>query len=71
MIKRCNQMMYKTEELLKLSNNRYKTTIQIANRAKRKKYEDIDIIDNSLVKPIVRTILEMVDEIIQPEIIEH
>ena len=27
---------YKTEELLNISSNRYKVTVQIANRAKRK-----------------------------------
>nr|QCI08611.1 putative DNA-directed RNA polymerase subunit omega [Spermothamnion repens] len=60
---------YKTEELLELANNRYKITVQVANRAKRRKYEDIDIIDDPLNKPIIKAILEMVDEIIQPEIL--
>lgn len=64
-----NQIIYKTEELLEVSNNRYRVTVQIANRAKRRKYEDIDIVEDPLVKPIIRAILEMVDEITQPEII--
>ena len=64
-----NQVIYKTEELLNVSNNRYRVTVQIANRAKRRKYEDIDIVEDPLVKPIIRAILEMVDEITQPEII--
>nr|YP_010903229.1 DNA directed RNA polymerase subunit omega [Hypnea cornuta]WCH55682.1 DNA directed RNA polymerase subunit omega [Hypnea cornuta] len=64
-----SQIIYKTEELLELSNNRYRMTIQIANRAKRKKYEDIETIENPLIKPIIRAILEMLDEITQPEII--
>nr|QVY58444.1 DNA-directed RNA polymerase omega subunit [Kappaphycus striatus] len=64
-----NEVIYKTEELLEISHNRYKITVQVANRAKRRKYEDIDIIEDPLVKPIIRAILEMVDEIIQPEII--
>nr|ARW64926.1 putative DNA-directed RNA polymerase subunit omega [Polysiphonia sertularioides] len=61
---------YKTEELLEIVNNRYKITIQVANRAKRKKYEDIDIIDDAINKPIIKAIIEMVDEIIEPEILE-
>nr|YP_009654324.1 putative DNA-directed RNA polymerase subunit omega [Pleurostichidium falkenbergii]QCH39611.1 putative DNA-directed RNA polymerase subunit omega [Pleurostichidium falkenbergii] len=61
---------YKTEELLELANNRYKTTIQVANRAKRKKYEDIDIIDDPINKPIIKAIVEMIDEITQPEILD-
>nr|QCI05053.1 putative DNA-directed RNA polymerase subunit omega [Callithamnion tetricum] len=63
------QIRYKTEELLLVAQNRYKVTIQVANRAKRRKYEDIDIIDDPLNKPIIRAILEMVDEITQSEII--
>nr|YP_010952178.1 DNA-directed RNA polymerase omega subunit [Gloiopeltis furcata]WMP13847.1 DNA-directed RNA polymerase omega subunit [Gloiopeltis furcata] len=66
-----NQVTYKTEELLNLSSNRYKITIQVANRAKRRKYEDVDIIEDPLIKPIIRAILEMVDEITQPEIINN
>nr|YP_010197742.1 DNA-directed RNA polymerase omega chain [Gracilaria isabellana]UAD86158.1 DNA-directed RNA polymerase omega chain [Gracilaria isabellana]UAD87763.1 DNA-directed RNA polymerase omega chain [Gracilaria textorii] len=64
-----HEVIYRTEELLNISDNRYKITIQIANRAKRKKYEDLDIIDDPNIKPIIRSILEMVDEIKQPEII--
>nr|UAD87152.1 DNA-directed RNA polymerase omega chain [Gracilaria pacifica] len=64
-----HEVIYRTEELLNISDNRYKITIQIANRAKRKKYEDLDIIDDPTIKPIIRSILEMVDEIQRPEII--
>ena len=64
-----NEILYKTEELLDAASNRYKITLQVANRAKRRRYEDIDILDDLKIKPIVRAILEMVDEISQPEII--
>jgi len=64
-----NQVLYKTEELLDAASNRYKITLQVANRAKRRRYEDLDILDDFKIKPIVRAILEMVDEISQPEII--
>lgn len=64
-----NQVLYKTEDLLDAASNRYKITIQVANRAKRRRYEDLDILDDLKIKPIVRAILEMVDEISQPEII--
>jgi DNA-directed RNA polymerase subunit omega len=64
-----NQVLYKTEELLDAASSRYKITIQVANRAKRRRYEDIDILDDLKIKPIIRAILEMVDEISQPEII--
>lgn len=64
-----NHIVYKTEELLNISQNRYSITTQVANRAKRRKYEDVDIVDDQLIKPIIRAILEMVEEITQPEII--
>ena len=67
--KEIQTIIYKTEKLLELSSNRYKITMQIANRAKRRKYEDIDIVDEQIVKPVIRAILEMVDEIGEPEII--
>nr|YP_010338211.1 DNA-directed RNA polymerase omega subunit [Erythrolobus coxiae]UNJ17796.1 DNA-directed RNA polymerase omega subunit [Erythrolobus coxiae] len=69
MINYSNHILYKTEELLNAADNRYTMTVQVAQRAKRRKYEDIDIIDNNKIKPVIRAILEMVDEITQPEII--
>lgn len=64
-----HKITYKTEELLEASENRFKITTKVAERAKRRKYEDIDIIEDPLIKPVIRAILEMVDEITQPEII--
>nr|YP_010170918.1 DNA-directed RNA polymerase omega chain [Chondria tumulosa]QSD57059.1 DNA-directed RNA polymerase omega chain [Chondria tumulosa] len=64
-----NYINYKTEEILELAQNRYKITVQVANRAKRRKYEDIDIVDDHINKPIIKAIIEMVDEIIEPEIL--
>lgn len=62
---------YKTEELLEIVENRYKITIQIANKAKRRKYEDVDIIDDPLNKPVIKAIIEMVDEITETEILDE
>jgi DNA-directed RNA polymerase subunit omega len=64
-----NHVLYKTEELLDAASNRYKITTQVANRAKRRRYEDIDLLEDFRMKPIIRAILEMADEISQPEII--
>jgi DNA-directed RNA polymerase subunit omega len=64
-----NQVLYRTEELLDAASNRYKITIQVANRAKRRRYEDIDLLEDLRMKPIIRAVLEMADEISQPEII--
>ena len=61
-----NHVLYKTEELLDAASNRYKITTQVANRAKRRRYEDIDLLEDLKMKPIIRAILEMADEISQP-----
>lgn len=65
------KIIYKTEELLELAQNRYKITIQVSNRAKRRKYEEIDIIDDPINKPIIKAIIEMVEEITEPKIVEE
>jgi DNA-directed RNA polymerase subunit omega len=62
-------IIYKTEELIDASSNRYKITLQVANRAKRRHYEDVEVVEELRMKPVIRAILEMSDEINQPEII--
>lgn len=62
------EVLYKTEELLDAASNRYRITVQVANKAKRKRYEDIDILDDFKIKPVIRAILEIAEEIIQPEV---
>lgn len=42
MINYSNHVLYKTEELLAISPNRYRITVQVAQRAKRRKYEDVE-----------------------------
>nr|ARO91004.1 conserved hypothetical plastid protein [Corynoplastis japonica] len=64
-----NQILYKTEELLETADNRYQITLKVANRAKRKKYENIDIVEDPKVKPVIRSIIEIVEDINQPEFI--
>jgi DNA-directed RNA polymerase subunit omega len=63
------EVLYKTEELLDAASNRYRITVQVANKAKRKRYEDIDILDDFKVKPVIRAILEIAEEITQPEVL--
>ena len=62
-----NDIIYKTERLLNSASNRYQIALQIAHRAKRKKYEDLDIVDEPEIKPVIRAILEMADESIRSD----
>jgi DNA-directed RNA polymerase subunit omega len=63
------EILYKTEELLDAASNRYRITVQVANKAKRKRYEDIDILEDFKLKPVIRAILEISEEINQSEIL--
>ncbi|WP_448572750.1 DNA-directed RNA polymerase subunit omega [Trichothermofontia sp.] len=64
-----SKIMYQAEELISAASNRYRITVQVANRAKRRRYEDFDSLDDPLLKPVIRAIIEMSDELTQPEII--
>lgn len=64
-----SQIMYRAEELMRAASNRYRITVQVANRAKRRRYEDFDNLEDPMMKPAIRAIIEMSDELTQPEII--
>jgi DNA-directed RNA polymerase subunit omega len=59
----------RTEELIQAYQNRYQIAIQVAKRAKRFRYKDFDNPNHSNTKPILRAIIEMSDELTQPELI--
>ena len=61
--------MYRSEELVSAASNRYRITVQVANRAKRRRYEELENFDDPTMKPVIRAIIEMSDELTQPEII--
>jgi DNA-directed RNA polymerase subunit omega len=61
--------MHRAEDLINAASNRYRITVQVANRAKRRRYEDFDNSDDVMMKPVLRAIIEMSDELTQPEII--
>jgi DNA-directed RNA polymerase subunit omega len=63
------QVMRRADELIGAASNRYRITVQVANRAKRRRFEDFDNNDDPAMKPVLRAITEMSDELTQPEII--
>ena len=64
------QLTRRAEELIAAASNRYRITVQVANRAKRRRYEDFDNMDDhQMMKPVMRAIFEISDELTQPEII--
>ncbi len=64
-----SQIMYRSDELMSAASNRYRITVQIANRAKRRRYEEFESLEDPMMKPVIRAIIEMSDELTQPEII--
>ncbi|MEL6223141.1 MAG: DNA-directed RNA polymerase subunit omega [Cyanobacteria bacterium J06627_8] len=63
------QLMRRAEDLISAASNRYRITVQVANRAQRRRYEEFDSIDDPKMKPVIRAVIEMSDELTQPEII--
>ncbi|WP_225938624.1 DNA-directed RNA polymerase subunit omega [Kovacikia minuta] len=63
------QVMRRADDLIAAASNRYRITVQVANRAKRRRFEDFESVDDPTMKPVMRAIIEMSDELTQPEII--
>lgn len=63
------QLLRRADELISAASNRYRITVQVANRAKRRRFEDFGNVDDPTMKPVMRAIVEMSDELTQPEII--
>ena len=63
------QLMRRAEDLITAASNRYRITVQVATRAQRRRYEDFDREDDPKMKPVIRAVIEMSDELTQPEII--
>lgn len=62
-------LMRRAEDLIQNASNRYRITVQVANRAKRRRYEEFESLDDPTIKPVLRAIMEMSEELSQPEII--
>ncbi|MGI0480456.1 DNA-directed RNA polymerase subunit omega [Geminocystis sp. CENA526] len=63
-----SQIMFRSDELMNAASNRYKITVAVAKRAKQRRKEDFENIEE-VMKPVLRAIIEMSDEITQPQII--
>jgi DNA-directed RNA polymerase subunit omega len=63
------ELMPRAEELISAASNRYRITVQVAHRAQRRRYEEFDSLDDPKMKPVIRAVIEMSDELTQPEII--
>ena len=58
------------ESLVRQASNRYLTTVRIAFRAKQRRFDDFDgLLEESSVKPVQRSIIELSDEQDQPDLL--
>jgi DNA-directed RNA polymerase subunit omega len=64
-----NNVSLRAEELIKAASNRYRITVQVASRAKKRHRYETENTDDPMLKPVMRAILEMADELTQPEIL--
>ena len=51
------------------ASNRYQIFAQAANRAKRCRYDDQESLNEPKLKPVIRAVVEMSDELTTPELI--
>jgi DNA-directed RNA polymerase subunit omega len=64
------ELAQRAESLIRHSNNRYLTTVRIAFRAKQRRFDDFDgLLDDTMVKPVQRAIIELSDEQDQPDLL--
>ena len=58
-----NDLAKRGESLIRQSTNRYLTTVRIAFRAKQRRFDDFDgLLEESVIKPVQRSIIELSDE---------
>ena len=58
------------ESLIRKSSTRYLPTVRIAFRAKQRRFDDFEgLLDDSMVKPVQRAIIELSDEQDQPDLL--
>ena len=64
------ELAQRAESLIRYSSNRYLTTVRIAFRAKQRRFDDFDgLMDEAMVKPVQRAIIELSDEQDQPDLL--
>ncbi len=64
------ELAKRADSLIRHSSNRYLTTVRIACRAKQRRFDDFDgLLDDSMIKPVQRAIIELSDEQDQPDLL--
>ena len=64
-----DDIMSRAERLINAASNRYQIVVQVALRAKQCRHNNFEDLDNSNLKPVIQAVVEMSDELTEPEII--
>jgi len=65
-----SDLMRRTELVISSAENRYRITVQIAMRAKRRYYDETrEDEDDPNMKPVVRAIHDVSEELMAPELV--
>ena len=62
-------LMYRSQQLLSTASNRYEITVAVARRSKRYLRKEQNNFEGPIIKPTIRAIIEMSDELTEPEIL--
>jgi DNA-directed RNA polymerase subunit omega len=64
------EVAQRADSLIRHASNRYLTTVRIAFRAKQRRFDDFDgLLDDAMIKPVQRAIIELSDEQDQPDLL--
>ena len=64
------ELAQRAESLIRHSSNRYLTTVRIAFRAKQRRFDDFDgLLEEAMIKPVHRAVIELSDEQDQPDLL--
>ena len=64
------ELAKRADSLIRHSSNRSLTTVRIAFRAKQRRVDDFDgLLDDSMIKPVQRAIIELSNEQDQPDLL--
>ena len=64
------ELAQRADSLIRHASNRYLTTVRIAFRAKQRRFDDFDgLLDDAMIKPVQRAIVELSDEQDQPDLL--
>ncbi len=51
------EIMHYADKIMAVASNRYRITIQVAKRAKRRRHEEFENLEEPMMKPVIKAII--------------